>query len=83
MFKRDLSHAHTTLVAWVRRGCTRFQIPCLLCLKEKSFPPTIGHAGRRLPHMKHWNLYQLFEFRNYPDAYHHFVVKNALAWLAF
>jgi len=21
------------------------------------------------PHIEHWNLYQLFEFRNYPDAY--------------
>jgi len=26
--------------------CTTFQIPCLLSLKEKSFPPTIGSTGR-------------------------------------
>ena len=36
----------STLVAWVVRGCIRFQMPCLLCLKEKSFPPTIGYTGR-------------------------------------
>ena len=43
------------LVAWFRRGGTRFQITHLLCLKEFWFPPTIGYAGNagsRLPTQK-------------------------------
>ena len=42
----------TSLGAWVRRGCTRFQIPSIWCLKHKSFPPTIGIFGSRLPNRK-------------------------------
>ena len=34
----------SALVAWVRRGCTRFQTTFLLCLKDTSFPPTIGYS---------------------------------------
>jgi len=59
----------SSLGPWVRRGCTRFQIPCFLCLKEQSFPSTIGISGSRLPKRKSKKLYQFFEFRNYPDAY--------------
>jgi len=43
---------HTSLVAWVRRGCTRFRITCLLCLEEKYFPPTIGYTGPAWPTYK-------------------------------
>ena len=35
----------TPLGAWGRRGCTRFQIPCLLCLNENSFLPAIGYSA--------------------------------------
>ena len=35
MLKRDLSHAHTTLVAWVGHGCTTFQRARLWCLKQR------------------------------------------------
>ena len=35
----------TPLGTWGRRGCSRFQIPCLLCLNENSFLPTIGYSA--------------------------------------
>ena len=43
------------LGAQVRRGCTRFQIPCFLCLKEQYFPPTMGISSSRLPNRKFKN----------------------------
>jgi len=64
-FIRDLnthSKKRPTLGAWVRRGCTRFQTPCLVCLKEKSFSPTIGYAGRRRPT---WNTEICTNFLNF------------------
>ena len=66
-------HASATfamaLGAWVTRVCTRFQIPCLLRLKENQFPPPIGYSGRLRAPIKHWNMCQFFEIHNHPDAY--------------
>jgi len=42
----NLSLSLSTPAAWVRRGCTKFQITRLLRLKETKFPYGKGYAGQ-------------------------------------